>query len=414
MTTLTPGLRLGQYTLEGHLGEGGMGTVFRALDTKLNRPVAIKFLSDSLADAPSRRRFQREAQMASSLNHPHILTVYDTGEFEGRHYLVTEFVDGGTLADWAKREKRTWRQVVELLSGIADGLTAAHDSQILHRDIKPANILISKSGYAKLADFGLAKLVESATDSTRTLTQNATQLGAVIGTLAYMSPEQASGSPLDARSDIFSVGVVLYEMVAGRRPFVGKTHLELVQNVINATPEPLSDEVPASLRETVGKALEKDPADRYQSMRELVVDLRRLSRRTTVDAVPVPVKLPGNLDSVPKVWLVAATLAVVALAVLAIAGWWRPQAAALNNPATELMLSIVPTAGTLAPVGGLSGTPQISPDGSALIFDGPAGMQLRRLNRLEQESAPRAGDAMSGRGFWSPDSKASCFPSPIA
>src|SRR3984885_7281415 len=140
---LTPGTVIGAYRIEAPLGQGGMGTVYRALDTKLNRPVAIKVLSDDLADAGARRRFQREAQMASSLNHPHILTVYDVGEFEGRQYIVTEFVDGGTLTDWAKQEKRTWKQIVELLTGVADGLAAAHTAGILHRDIKPANILVA-------------------------------------------------------------------------------------------------------------------------------------------------------------------------------------------------------------------------------------------------------------------------------
>src|SRR5690242_17214448 len=154
------GHKLGQYEIASVLGEGGMGVVYRATDTKLNRPVAIKFLSDELADAAARRRFQREAQTASSLNHPHILTVYDIGEFEGRQYLVTEFIDGGTLKDWARAEKRTWKQIVELLTGVADGLAAAHAAGILHRDIKPANILVAKNGYAKLADFGLAKLTE--------------------------------------------------------------------------------------------------------------------------------------------------------------------------------------------------------------------------------------------------------------
>ena len=152
-----------------------MGVVYRALDTKLNRPVAIKLLSDDLADAAARRRFQREAQTASSFNHPHIVTVYDVGEFDGRQYLVTEFVDGGTLKDWAQATKRTWRQIVELLPGVADGLAAAHDAGIVHRDIKPENILVAKNGYAKLADFGLAKLWE-ATDSlaaTRTLSAGA-------------------------------------------------------------------------------------------------------------------------------------------------------------------------------------------------------------------------------------------------
>src|ERR1700676_3604718 len=153
----SPGMQIGPYRLESQIGEGGMGSVYLALDTKLNRPVAMKFLSDDVADAAARRRFQREAQMVSSLNHPHIVTVYDVGEFEGRQYLVTEFVDGGTLNGWT-REKRDWRAVLELLLGVADGLATAHDAGILHRDIKPANILITKSGYAKLADFGLAKL----------------------------------------------------------------------------------------------------------------------------------------------------------------------------------------------------------------------------------------------------------------
>src|SRR6185295_7754584 len=201
---LRPGTLIGAYRVEAPLGEGGMGTVYRATDTKLNRPVAIKLLSDEFADVPARHRFQREAQLASSLNHPHILTVYDAGEFNGRQYLVTEFVDGGTLKDWIKTEKRTVRQIVELLTGIADGLAAAHEAKITHRDIKPANILIAKNGYAKLADFGLAKLLENADPAaTRTIAAEHTRPGSVIGTIAYMSPEQASGQSLDVRSDIF-------------------------------------------------------------------------------------------------------------------------------------------------------------------------------------------------------------------
>ncbi len=157
--------------------------------------------------------------MASSLNHPHILTVHDAGEFEGLQYLVTEYVDGGTLRDWAKAEKRTWRQTVELLTGIADGLAAAHQAGLLHRDIKPANILVAKNGYAKLADFGLAKLEErSEGDQTQTLTEKRTRPGMVMGTIAYMSPEQAAGKTLDARSDVFSFGSVLYELLIGQRP----------------------------------------------------------------------------------------------------------------------------------------------------------------------------------------------------
>jgi serine/threonine protein kinase/Tfp pilus assembly protein PilF len=274
------GTQLGSYRIESQLGEGGMGTVYRALDTKLSRPVAIKFLSDDLADADTRRRFQREAQMASSLNHPHILTVHDAGEFEGRQYLVTEFIDGGTLKDWARAEKRNWRQTVELLTNVADGLAAAHAAGVMHRDIKPANILVAKNGYAKLADFGLAKLTDTTPeDVTRTLAVEPTRPGMIVGTIAYMSPEQASGGPLDARSDIFSFGVVLYELLAGRRPFTGASDLVVLQTIIHGAPRALPEDVPAALRAVVEKALEKDPADRYQSMRELVVDLRRLLRQ---------------------------------------------------------------------------------------------------------------------------------------
>ena len=216
-----------------------MGVVCRALDT--NRTVAVKFLSDDVADAGARRRFQREAQMASSLNHPHILTVYDAGDFEGRQYLVTEFVDGGTLKSWALAEKRSWLQTVELLVGVADGLAAAHQAGILHRDIKPENILVAKNGYAKLADFGLAKLTEVTQDEATTLTGGRTQQGLIIGSLPYMSPEQAAGKPLDTRSDIFSFGTVLFETVAGRRPFEGETGLELLQIIIHRPAPSLAD-----------------------------------------------------------------------------------------------------------------------------------------------------------------------------
>lgn len=306
------GLRLGVYVVQTPLGAGGMGVVYRALDTNLNRPVAIKFLSDDLANPAARRRFQREAQTASSLNHPHILTVHDAGEFEGRQYLVTELVDGGTLRDWARGARRGWRQALQLLTGVADGLAAAHQAGILHRDIKPENILITKSGYAKLADFGLAKLhAQHPDDATHTVTETRTRPGIIVGTVAYMSPEQASGQPLDARSDIFSFGVVLYEVLAGQRPFTGASDPDVLHAIIHRPAGPLPEEVPLPLRMVVEKALEKDPADRFQSMRDMVVDLRRVVRQST--------EAPQGLASMPRskhafTWLAAAAALVLVLA----------------------------------------------------------------------------------------------------
>jgi serine/threonine protein kinase len=301
VTQIAAGFQLGTYRIEAPIGEGGMGVVYRAFDTKLNRPAAIKFLSNELADAAARRRFQREAQMASSLNHPHILTVYDAGEFGERQYLVTEFVDGGTLKDWTQSGQRTWRQIVELLTGVADGLAAAHTAGILHRDIKPANILVAQNGYAKLADFGLAKLAGDRPPSDQTLTMTeGTRAGHIVGTIAYMSPEQASGKALDARSDIFSFGVLLYEQLAGKRPFSGASELEVLKTVIHGAPDPLSANIPLALRMHVEKALEKDPADRYQSMRDLVVDLRRATHRKPAGDAPL-----GDvvLDRPRRAWL---------------------------------------------------------------------------------------------------------------
>ena len=218
------------------------------------------------------------------LNHPHILTVHDVGEFECSQYLVAELVDGGTLKDWAAAERRAWRQIVELLIGAADGLASAHHAGILHRDVKPLNVLVAKSGYAKLADFGLAKLSPAGpTDVTSVPTAEETRVGTVVGTVAYMSPEQAAGKALDARSDVFSFGVALYKLLAGRRPFAGASEFETLQSIMHSSAPSLGPTIPFPLRIIVEKSIEKDPADRYQTMRDLVVDLRRVARRPSED-----------------------------------------------------------------------------------------------------------------------------------
>jgi eukaryotic-like serine/threonine-protein kinase len=392
---VAPGAQLGQYRVESAVGAGGMGVVFRAYDIKLHRPVAIKFLSDGLADAAARRRFQREAQMASSLNHPHILTVYDVGEFEGRQYLATEFVDGGTLKNWAQRQPRSWEDVAELLTGVADGLATAHQAGILHRDIKPDNILVTASGYAKLADFGLAKLADASqpADITRTLNEEQTQQGIIIGTIAYMSPEQASGQVLDARSDIFSFGVVLYEMLARGRPFKAPTNLELLQQVIHGTPAPLSDDIPEPLRVLIAKALEKDPAKRYSSMRELVTALRA-AQRPSQQGPAAPVKRSRK-------WLAAAGFgaAVIAAAAGALAFWSRHVSSTTRLEYTAL------TNFTDSAV-----SPTLSKDGRMLAFlrgastfQGPGDVYVKLLPDGEPVRLTQDGKTKVGPVNFSPD-----------
>jgi len=319
---LGAGTQVGQYRIEELLGAGGMGIVYRATCMKLDRPAAIKFLSPQVADAEARRRFQLEARTASSLNHPHIVTVYDTGEFQDRQYLVTELVDGGTLRQWA-HERRGWRPIVELLVGVADALATAHDGHLVHRDIKPENILVARNGYAKLADFGLAKLA-----ATETKGRTETRTGAVLGTIDYMSPEQAAGRTVDARSDIFSFGVVLYELLAGQRPFGGASDYDRLRAIVDREPPPLPDTVPEALRALVDKALEKNPADRYQSMREVVVDLRRLAanRARADSAAARPRWRRGS-----RAWVAAGIVAAVAIG----ADFWSTQRATVP-PANPL------------------------------------------------------------------------------
>ena len=344
---LTGGTRIGVYAIESVIGEGGMGVVYRAHDTNLKRTVAIKVLSDELANAGARRRFQREAQTASSLNHPHIVTVHDAGEFDGRQYLVTELVDGGTLRDWTRDPRHGWRQSVELLIGVADALAAAHQAGILHRDIKPENILITKSGYAKLADFGLAKILEEVPPEadTRTVVGSRTRPGAVLGTIAYMSPEQAAGEPLDARSDVFSFGVVLYELISGRRPFAGRTDADVLHAIMHDAPVPLPHDAP--LGPMVAKAMERDPADRYQSMRDLVVDLRRAVRQSA----------DAGVSRSGSGWRwAAAAMVVTAVA----AGGWYAMRPTGTPPGREYQ--------QLTDLADSATSPALSPDGRLLVF----------------------------------------------
>jgi serine/threonine protein kinase/Tol biopolymer transport system component len=354
---LAAGARLGPYEILSLLGVGGMGEVYRAHDSKLHRTVAVKVLSDELATPVGRRRFQREAQMSSSLNHPHILTVHDVGELDGRQYIVTEFVDGGTFKEWMHAAPRSWRDSVELLLGVADGLAVAHAAGILHCDVKPENILTTNSGYAKLADFGLAKLHEPAAvdATTRTIADAHTRAGVIVGTVAYMSPEQASGRPVDARSDVFSFATVLYEALAGTRPFAGASDPDVLHAIMHRPADPLPGHVPLPLRMTIEKALEKDPADRYQTMRELVVDLRRLTRQSEIATTP---------PSGPRGWLrrgLAVGLTVVAVLLIAAALFFsqrRPSRTSFQPLEMQQMTAFTDFATQ----------PALSPDGRLLTF----------------------------------------------
>ena len=409
--TLAAGQRWGRYEIESRLGAGGMGVVFRAQDTRLRRPVAIKFLSDDVADVAARRRFQREAETASSLNHPHIVAVYDAGEFEGRQYLVTEFVDGGTLKNWARQASRTWRETVELLTGAAEGLAAAHSAGVLHRDIKPENILVTQGGYAKLADFGLAKLAEPAnTDVTRTLTDGRTRPGVVIGTIAYMSPEQAGGKPVDARSDIFSFGVVLAELLGGRHPFSRTTDMQVLQAIMHSAPQPLGEDVPLPLRMAVDKTLEKDPAERYQSMRDLVIDLKRATRQTAFEPAPTAAAAPGVTGTASRnrwKWIAAAggTLIVIGSA----AAWSLVRDRLAGSPPSLQYTQLTNFADSAV-------APTLSPDGKMLAFirgentfEGPGQIYVKLLPDGEPVQLTRDGGEKEGPVIFSPDGSRIAF-----
>jgi serine/threonine protein kinase len=303
------GQRIGHYEIIKLIGEGGMGEVYLAEDKSLGRKVALKFLPAYFTKNDERlRRFEQEARAASALNHPNILTIHEIGEADGRRFIATELIDGETLrqrivrsvaearapepseemsqrkATRRDREELKLGEVLSIAEQTTSALAAAHAAGIIHRDIKPENIMLRRDALVKVLDFGLAKLTETKEagpdDSTRALIK--TSAGVVIGTVAYMSPEQARGLPVDARSDIWSLGVVLYEAVAGHRPFAGETNSDVLVSILEREPRSLtsfSAEIPEALEWIITKALTKDRDDRYQTARELLTDLRRLKGR---------------------------------------------------------------------------------------------------------------------------------------
>ncbi len=284
MMALTPGTKLGRYEIRSKLGAGGMGEVYLAQDTKLDRKVAIKLLPESLvADEQARKRLVREAQAAAKLDHPNICSIHEVGEEDGRSFIVMQYVEGETLDIRMKRKRLELSESLSITTQVADALVEAHAHGIIHRDIKPSNIMITPRGKVKVLDFGLAKMMASelAVDTEAETAMVLTQTGLVVGTAPYMSPEQLRAERLDGRSDIFSYGAVLYEIIGGRRPFEAKSLAEITSAILMRDPPPLqshSGMMPAGLESLVLKCLEKEPARRYQTMVELLVDLDRVSR----------------------------------------------------------------------------------------------------------------------------------------
>ena len=272
------GQTISHYKITGKLGEGGMGVVYKAEDIKLRRIVALKFLSTAaLGDEDEKARFSREAQAAAMLDHPNIAAVHDIEEMDGRTFMAMAFIDGPTIGEKVKERPLKMEEALDIAIQICEGLKEAHEQGVTHRDVKPANIMLTRKGRVKITDFGLAHLAGRS---------KLTKSGTTLGTPAYMSPEQALGEPTDRRSDVWGVAIVLYEMLAGRPPFVSEHEQAIIYSIINEDPEPLTavrTGLPTELDRVMFKGLAKRPAERYQHVDDMLVDLRRLQKKLEAD-----------------------------------------------------------------------------------------------------------------------------------
>jgi serine/threonine protein kinase/Tol biopolymer transport system component len=407
--TIDTGTKLGRYEIRSQLGAGGMGEVYLARDPKINRDVAIKVLPAAFSsDSERLRRFEQEVQATGKLNHPNILAVYDVETHDGAPYVVYELLEGETLRARLSAGALSARKAVDYALQIAGGLAAAHEKRIIHRDLKPENIFITHDGRVKILDFGLAKLTEPAHDTepqTDVLTRRVnTDPGAVMGTVGYMSPEQVRGKSVDHRSDIFSLGVILYEMLSGKRAFRGDSAIETLNAILKEDPLELSlsnSQINSALEKVVMHCLEKRPEQRFQSARDVAFALEALSgltsqtsEQTLAPLVPSPTRLKKREV---LAWALAA-MAIIAALSTAVLYFRRAPA---ETPATTRFFIYPPEKTTFR------GSFAISPDGRRVVFrvssEGKALLWVRALDSLTAQSL--AGTEEANFPFWSPDSR---------
>jgi serine/threonine protein kinase/Tol biopolymer transport system component len=411
--TLAAGTRLGPYEILSPLGAGGMGEVYRAKDTRLDRSVAIKVLPSHLSASPEvRQRFEREAKTISQLSHPHICALYDVGREGDVEYLVMELLEGETLSERLARGPLPLEQTLRYGQEIADALDKAHRQGIVHRDLKPANVMLTKSGL-KLLDFGLAKAMaapaEKGSLTSLPTQQGLTQEGTILGTFQYMAPEQLEGKVADGRTDVFALGATLYEMATGKKAFTASSQASLITAIMSAEPPPISSVVPMSppaLDRVVRKCLAKDPEDRWQSAADLGSELRWIAESGSQASVaPLGTTPPGR--GVRAAWIVAGLFALAAIAVLAV----MSRRTAPRQDVLRVSLSPPPSTSFYF-LEANNGRVAISPDGRRLAFSAIDGEGTVRLwvRPLDTEAGfPLAGTEGAFFPFWSPDGRSLAF-----